>query len=132
MRRVIALERTAMAISQDEREFFVALGSRIAQFRKDSHITQVQLAETLGVSQPTMNAYELGQRRVPVSALPVLAKALGVGLEELLGESGTATKKRGPAPKLQQQVERLARLPKAQQRMVMQMLDGVLAQAGSR
>jgi len=84
MRRVIALERTAMAISQDEREFFVALGSRIAQFRKDSHITQVQLAETLGVSQPTMNAYELGQRRVPVSALPVLAKALGVGLEECL------------------------------------------------
>lgn len=121
-----------MAISQDEREFFVALGSRIAQQRKESHITQVQLAETLGVSQPTMNAYELGQRRVPVSALPILARALGVGLEELLGESGTATKKRGPAPKLQQQVERLARLPKSQQRVVMQMIEGVLAQAGSR
>ena len=132
MRQIIAMERTAMAISQDDREFFVTLGSRIAQQRKDSHLTQVQLAETLGVSQPTMNAYELGQRRVPVSALPVLAKALGVGLEELLGESGEATKKRGPAPKLQQQVERLARLPKAQQRMVMQMLDGVLAQASSR
>jgi hypothetical protein len=29
-------------------------------------------------------------------------------------------------------VERLARLPKAQQRVVMQMLDGVLAQVGSR
>ncbi len=119
-----------MAISQDDREFFVALGSRIAQFRKDSHITQIQLAEMLGVSQPTMNAYELGQRRVPVSALPTLARVLGVGLEELLGESGTATKKRGPAPKLQQQVERLAQLPKAQQRVVMQMLDGVLAQQG--
>jgi hypothetical protein len=36
------------------------------------------------------------------------------------------------APKLQQQVERLARLPTAQQRVVMQMFDGVLAQAGSR
>lgn len=48
----------------------------------------------------------------------------------LLGESATATKKRGPAPKLQQQVERLAQLPKAQQRVVMQMLDGVLAQQG--
>ena len=130
MRQIIAMERTAMAISQDEREFFVALGSRIAQHRKDSNLTQVQLAETLGVSQPTMNAYELGQRRVPVSALPVLAKALGVGLEELLGESTAATKKRGPAPKLQQQVERLAQLPKAQQRVVMQMLDGVLAQQG--
>jgi transcriptional regulator with XRE-family HTH domain len=129
MRQIIAMERTAMAISQDEREFFVELGSRIARLRKDSHLTQVQLAETLGVSQPTMNAYELGQRRVPVSALPILARTLGVGLEELLGESSEATKKRGPAPKFQQQVERLARLPKAQQRMVMQMLDGVLAQA---
>jgi len=121
-----------MAISQDERAFFVELGSRIAQQRKDRHLTQVQLAETLGVSQPTMNAYELGQRRVPVSALPTLARTLGVSLEELLGESQMATKKRGPAPKLQQQVERLARLPKAQQRVVMQMLDGVLAQTGSR
>jgi transcriptional regulator with XRE-family HTH domain len=130
MRQIIAMERTAMAISQDERDFFVALGSRIAQHRKESNLTQVQLAETLGVSQPTMNAYELGQRRVPVSALPVLAPALGVSLEELLGESGSATKKRGPAPKLQQQVERLAQLPKAQQRLVMQMLDGVLAQQG--
>jgi transcriptional regulator with XRE-family HTH domain len=130
MRQVIAMECTAMAISQDERGFFVELGSRIARLRKDSHLTQVQLAETLGVSQPTMNAYELGQRRVPVSALPVLARTLGIGVEELLGESSAATKKRGPAPKFQQQVERLARLPKAQQRMVMQMLDGVLAQAG--
>jgi transcriptional regulator with XRE-family HTH domain len=129
MRQIIAMERTPMAISQDERGFFVELGSRIARLRKDSHLTQVQLAETLGVSQPTMNAYELGQRRVPVSALPALARTLGVGVEELLGESSTATKKRGPAPKFQQQVERLARLPKAQQRMVMQMLDGVLAQA---
>lgn len=130
MRQIIAIARTTMAISQDEREFFIELGSRIARLRKDSQLTQVQLAGTLGVSQPTMNAYELGQRRVPVSALPTLARALGVGLEELLGETKTATTKRGPAPKLQQQVERLALLPKAQQRVVMQMIDGVLAQSG--
>ena len=59
-----------------------------------------------------------------------LQRILGIGLEELLGESTAATKKRGPAPKLQQQVERLAQLPKAQQRVVMQLIDGVLAQAG--
>jgi transcriptional regulator with XRE-family HTH domain len=129
MRQIIALERAAMAISQDDREFFVALGSRITQNRKDSNLTQVQLAETLGVSQPTMNAYELGQRRVPVSALPVLAKALGVGLEELLGESTATTKKRGPAPKLQQHMERISKLPKPRQRMVMEMLEAVLAQS---
>jgi len=37
--------------------------------------------------------------------------------------------KRGPAPQIQQKIERLTRLPKTQQKVVMQMLDGVLAQA---
>ncbi len=36
--------------------------------------------------------------------------------------------KRGAAPKLQQQMERIQRLPKAKQRFVMEMLDTVLAQ----
>lgn len=126
----IASERSPMAISQDEREFFVALGSRIARLRKQSHLTQVQLAQTLGVSQAAINAYEAGQRRVPVSALPILARTLGVGLEELIGgQSHVAAKKRGPAPKLQQHMERISQLPKTQQRFVMQMLETVLAQA---
>jgi len=131
MRHIIATEFPIMAISQDERGFFVALGSRIARLRKESHITQVQLAETLGVSQSTMNAYELGNRRVSLCALPTLAKTLGVSPEELLGETSAATKKRGPASKLQQHMERISQLPKPRQRMVMEMLDAVLAQ-GSR
>jgi transcriptional regulator with XRE-family HTH domain len=130
MAYVVTAGTKTVAITQDERQFFVALGGRIAALRKESHITQAQLAETLGVAQPTFNAYELGQRRVPVSALPVLAKALGVDLETLLGETGKRAGKRGPAPKFQQQLERIAQLPRARQRFVMDMLDGVLAQQG--
>ena len=130
MRQVFATEHAAMAINRDERAFFIALGERIAQLRKDSHITQVQLAETLSIAQSTINAYEAGQRRVPVSALPVLAKALGVSLDGLLGEeTNAAARKRGPAPKLQQHMERISRLPKPQQRFVIQVIESVLAQA---
>jgi hypothetical protein len=43
------------------------------------------------------------------------------------GYSATA-RKRGPAPQIQQKIERLARLPKAKQKLVLEMLDGVLAQ----
>ena len=129
MAYVITAGLKTVAITQDEREFFVALGGRIAALRKENHLTQVQLADTLGVAQPTFNAYELGQRRVPVSALPVLAKAFGVSLEELLGET-SATKKRGPTPKLAQHMEKISQLPKPQQRFVMQMLETVLAQQG--
>ena len=104
-------------------------GARIARLRKDEGITQVQLAEQLGTSQQTITAYEVGRRRVPVSSLPRIAKLLGVSVEELIGEDPKPAK-RGPAPKLQQQLERITRLPKTQQRFVMQMIDTVLQQQG--
>jgi len=122
------LDRLPMAISDDERAFFARLGARIAELRRAQDITQVQLAETLGVSQQTINSYEVGRRRVPVSALPTLARTLGVSLEALIGEKAPPAK-RGPTPKFQQQLERLGRLPQAKQRVVMEMLEGVLMQA---
>jgi hypothetical protein len=61
--------------------------------------------------------------------LPRLAKTLGVSVEALIGEEEKPAK-RGPTPKLQQQMERISWLPRTKQRVVMEMLDGVLAQAG--
>ncbi len=56
-----------------------------------------------------------------------LAQLFNVTVDELLGlENGAG--KRGPTPLLQKQSQRLNRLPKAQQKVVMQMLDGVLSQ----
>ena len=130
MRQVIAWERPHVAISQDEREFFIALGARIAGLRKGSQITQVQLAQTLGISQSTVNAYELGHRRVPVSTLPLLARTLGVSVEDLIGQEPSAERKRGRAPKLLQHLERISALPKPRQRAVMDVIEAMLAQQG--
>ncbi|MGH8200464.1 MAG: helix-turn-helix transcriptional regulator [Steroidobacteraceae bacterium] len=124
------LNMDSMAISASERAFFTRLGARVAELRKARDITQVEMAQALGVSQQTINSYEVGRRRIPVSALPALARSLGVSLEELLGEDLGGVKKRGPTPKLQQQIERIMELPRSQQRFVMQMLDTVLAQQG--
>ena len=115
-------------MTQDEKAFFRQLGTRIAEFRKSAAITQVQLAETLSVSQQTIASWEVGRRGVPVSMLPALARALSVSVESLIDEK-VPPAKRGSAPQIQQQIERLTRLPKAQQKLVLQMLDGVLAQA---
>lgn len=120
-----------MAISADEKAFFAQLGAKVAELRKAEGITQVQMAEQLGVSQQTINSYEVGRRRIPVSTLPVLASMLGVAMEELIGTSPVAARKRGPTPKLQQQMERIQRLPKAQQRMVMHTLDTLLKGASA-
>ena len=116
-------------ITQDEKEYFKVLGSRVAHLRKELGLTQVQLAETLGISQQMVASYEVGRRRVPVSMLPQLSQALKVQTDALLGNETKARSKRGPAPKWQQQIEAIAQLPKAQQRFVSQVLDTVLAQA---
>jgi transcriptional regulator with XRE-family HTH domain len=122
-----------VTITTDERTFFISLGARIARLRKDQGITQVQLAEDLDVSQQTVNSYEVGRRRIPVSMLPRIAKRLGVAAEELINDdSGAAARKRGPAPKLQQQMDRITKLPKSQQRFVMQVIESVLAQSTNR
>ena len=117
-----------MAISKEEKTFFVQIGTRIAQLRKAQNITQVQLAERLDVSQQTINAYEVGRRRMPVSALPTLAHFLGVALDELIAEEPKPAK-RGPTPKLQRQMERIQELPKPKQRFVLEVLEAALVQA---
>jgi transcriptional regulator with XRE-family HTH domain len=122
------LNLDSMATFASERAFFTRPGARVAELRKARDITQVEMIQTLGVSQQTINSYEVGRRRIPVSALPALARSLGVSLEELLGEDAGGAKKRCPTPKLQQQIERILELPRSQQRFVMQRLDTVLAQ----
>jgi len=117
-------------MTHDETLFFQQLGNRIAEARKTQSLTQQQLGELLGISQQMVASYEIGRRRVPISLLPDLARTLVVSLEALIGEESKAAGKRGPAPKLQQQLERVTQLPKAQQRFVMQMIDTVIQQAG--
>jgi len=111
-----------------EEQFFKALGARIAELRKEQGLSQQALADQLGIAQQTYAHYEVARARVPASLLPELARIFGVGVDELLGlRNGSG--KRGPTPKFQKQLQRIAQLPRAQQRLVIQMLDGVLAQS---
>jgi transcriptional regulator with XRE-family HTH domain len=124
----LLLERFAV-MTQDEKQFFRALGARVAELRKEQGITQQQLAELLGVSQQSVAAYEVGRLRIAVSMLPRLAKNLGVSVEALIGEEIQPAARRGPTPKLAQQMERISRLPRTKQRFVMDVIESVLAQA---
>lgn len=116
-------------MTQDEKDYFRELGNRLAQLRKAAGLTQVQLAETLGISQQMVASYEVGRRRIPVSLLPALAQALKVQVDDLLGSAAKVQAKRGPASQLQRSIERIGELPKPKQRFVLEMLETVLAQA---
>ena len=124
--------KTTMAapVTNEEQIFMAALGKRMTELRKASGMTQAQMAQALNVSQQAVQSWEAGRRRIQISALPAVAKLLSVSLEGLLGEETERTpRKRGPASRLEQQIEVISQLPKARQKMVAEMLDAVIAQA---
>ena len=60
-------ERVLAAMNIKNEAFFRELGARIATARKAQGMTQVQLAEHLGVAQQTLAHYEVGRARVAAS-----------------------------------------------------------------
>ena len=127
------LTRISAAMKTKDDAFFQGLGARVAQARKDQGLTQVQLAERLGVAQQTLAHYEVGRVRIAASMLPILAEMLDQSIDEMLmGHPSARTPgRRGPASRLQQQLDAISQLPRAKQRFVVEMLDTVLAQHGA-
>lgn len=119
------------AMATDDKEFFVALGLRIAQLRKERGWTQQELADKLGIAQQTLAHYEVARTRMPASSLPLLANLFSVPVDDLVGNSKQTKNagKRGPASQLERSIERISELPKQKQRFVVEMLEAVLAQA---
>ncbi|WP_192881094.1 MULTISPECIES: transcriptional regulator [unclassified Photorhabdus] len=71
------------------------------------------------------------RRRVQISVLPEMARLLCVSLEALFGEEAIdmVPRKRGPASRLEQQIQIISQLPRAKQKLVSEMLEAVIAQA---
>ncbi|MFP1787608.1 helix-turn-helix transcriptional regulator [Lonsdalea quercina] len=98
--------------------------------RKETGLTQVQLAQALNVSQQAVQSWEAGRRRIQIPILPAVAKILSVHLEGLLGEEAeNASRKRGRASSLEQQLQVISQLPRNRQKLVSEMLDAVITQA---
>lgn len=127
-----SLCHSAATMTRDEKNHFKLLGNRLTQLRKDQALSQLQLAQALEISQHMVASYEVGRRRIPVSMLQALAKALSVEVDVLLGDESAAKAhaKRGPMPTLARHSECITALPKTQQNFVIQVFETVLAQQG--
>lgn len=118
-----------MAMNTKHEGFFKALGTRIAQARKEHGLTQQQLAGQLCIPQQTLAHYEVARARLSASMLPTLAQLPTLSLDELIGSPLPPRKaKRGPTSHLQQQIQAVEQLPKTEQQFVSRMLDTILAQ----
>ena len=64
--------------------FLINMGVRIAQRRKELHMTQEQLAEKMGVSLQTVSCIELGKKAVRPENLANLCSHLGISADYIL------------------------------------------------
>ena len=62
-----------------------SFGARLQRLRTAQGLTQGQLAARLGVSEPSISAWELDKARPKAGRVEVLANMLGVEIHELLG-----------------------------------------------
>lgn len=104
------------------------IARRVAQFRRKNGISQMQLCETLGLTQSMMSRYETGQRRIPSELLAEFAKIIGVSSDELLGI--TASKKNNlemnPETKtLWKKFQQVTTLSKHDQRAVIRLINSL-------
>jgi len=106
-------------------------GARLAALRKAAGLSQIQLAEFIDIPQRTLSFYETNAENIPSTLIPLLADALGVTVEDILGISNKNAK-RGPKSKLERQLDAVRRLPRKEQAFVSKFLDNVLNQAANK
>lgn len=60
---------------------------RLKNLRKQAHLTQVDVAEKLGISQPAYASWERGVKRPTQENLVKIAQILNVSIDYLVGNS---------------------------------------------
>lgn len=106
-----------------------AIGDRLAQLRKDRGITQVEMADALGISQPVYSGHERGEVRLHGELLVKLAAILKVSTDEILGIERSAPSRAPRDRRLLRRLQDVDKLSKRDREALMRTLDAFLAKA---
>lgn len=103
-------------------------GKRMAALRKERGLTQVQLADKLGITVKAVDYYERRAKNPSIEFIKRAANVLGVRAVDLVDDDAPAKSrsKPGPPSQLEARIEKLRKLPKSQQDVVLKMIDGLL------
>ena len=108
-------------------------GAHLLALRETAGLTQTQLAEFVGVPQGTIAMWEWNDTPPRSTALPALAKALGVEIPDLLvvgspAKKAPIAKKPGPVSEVQKVFEEVRALPRHQQKKILETVTALVEQ----
>ena len=99
-----------------------SVGARVAMLRKKSGYSQRDLARETGIS-PRMIAYYEKHEHPPTHMLPVLAKALNVTVDQILGLEKINIDSKKKDLRLWRRFSRIEKMPPQEKRSIIQVLD---------
>jgi len=104
------------------------LGLRLTELRQAAGLTQIQLADKLGVHPSNIGFWELSGTPPRGEVLPKMANALGVSVDALLGVTPPKPKRQAAKGRLQHVFEAASKLPRRQQEKVADFVGAFVAQ----
>jgi transcriptional regulator with XRE-family HTH domain len=104
-------------------------GARLHALREAAGLSQAQVADKLGIKQPTYALWERRTTAISATQLQQLADAFGVGIDALFIDARAAARRaNGPTGKARALFERVSTLPRtAQQRILSHVEDSLTA-----
>ena len=108
------------------------LGERIVSIRSQKGITQVQLAEQLGITQSVVSRMESGEQRIHGEMVVTLATIFDVTTDEILGHQRKATKAVEIPKRWVKRIQRIDALTTREQDALSLIIDAFLAKPKSK
>ena len=100
-----------------------SLGQRITDARERAGISQAQLADKLGTSQPAIAYWERSAANLRSDVIAKLSQVLGVSADELLGTQAPRQKAAQPVGKARRIFDAVSKLPRRQQEKIFDILQ---------
>lgn len=113
------MPKTKVQINPNEEPF----GARLARFRQAAGYSQRDLARETGISQRMIAYYEKQPQYPPVHVLAVLARALEIPAQEIMGRKAGKSEPEARDMRIRRRLEQIERLEEKEKRQVIQLLD---------
>jgi transcriptional regulator with XRE-family HTH domain len=121
-----------MAAGRPAKQPRTPFGQRVTKAREVAGLTQVQLAERVGVTQPVVAYWEREPVALRAEQLAALADALGVSGDYLLGRSGKEPSLKGPTGKARQVFERVSKLSRSRQQYIIKVVEDLVGSVNGK
>jgi transcriptional regulator with XRE-family HTH domain len=103
-------------------------GKRLVAAREDAGLSQRELAEKLGISQRALSWWDRENVALKPGQMTALAEALDVTADYLLGRIPAKKRGAGPTGKAQKVFEAVSRLPRHQQKKIIDVVESFVNQ----